>query len=191
MGFRAFIDAQILVEARPRDVLLTLAESGMFEPLWNPLVLEEMARHLPPTMTDGQRGHLIEQMNAAFPEASVEWSGFVDIDVRLAVNAKDRHVAAAALLGGADVILTEDDQFFHELRSSRLCDVQKLPEFIAYAIDTDQPRARFALIEMAIRRWGADDERDAERRLKTYFTRRGWNPDGLDATRRPRGSFHW
>lgn len=191
MAFRAFIDAQILVEARPRDVLLTLAESGMFEPLWSPLVLEEMVRNLPSGMTEEQRAHLVEQMNLAFPEASVEWSGFVDIDVRLAVNAKDRHVAAAALLGGADVILTEDDQFFHELRNSGLCDVQKLPEFVAYAIDTDQPRARFALIEMAVGRWGAADEQDAEIRLKAYFAKRGWNPDGLDATRRPRGSFHW
>lgn len=191
MGFRAFLDAQILVEARPRDVLLTLAEAGMFEPLWSALVLEEMARHLPSAITEEQRSHLVEQMNTAFPEASVQWSGLVDIEVRLAVNPKDRHVAAAALLGGADVILTEDNGFFHELRKSRLCDVQKLPEFIAYAIDTDQPRARIALIDMAINRWGADDEHDAELRLKAYFTKRGWNPDGLDATRRPRGSFHW
>jgi PIN domain len=190
VAFRAFIDAQILVEARPRDVLLTLAESGTFEPLWSQLVLEEMARHLPATMTDDHRSYLIGQMNAAFPEALVDWSGFVDIDVRLAVNAKDRHVAAAAVIGGADVILTEDDQFFQELRSSNLCDVQKLPEFIAYAIDADQPRARFALIEMATRRWGADDERDAEERLKAYFIKRGWNPDGLGATRRPRG-YRW
>lgn len=191
MGFRAFIDAQILVEARPRDVVLTLAEIGVFDPLWSLPVLEEMIRQLPPTMAPDQRDYLVEQMNQAFPEALVEWSGVVDVDVRLAVNAKDRHVASAALIGGADVILTEDGQFFRELRSSRLCDAQKLPEFIAYAIDTDQPGARRALLEMAIRGWGAEDEHDAEVRLKAYFVKRGWNPDGLDATRRPRGAIRW
>lgn len=191
MTFRAFIDAQILVEARPRDVLLTLADAGLFEPLWSPLVLEEMGRHLPATMTPEQKSRLVTAMNRAFPDASIEWSGYVEVKVRLSVNKKDRHVAAAAVVGRADVIVTADGKFFDELLSSKIIDVQKLPEFIAYAIDADQPNARVSLIDMAIRRWGAADEKDAETRLKAYFVKRGWDPSGLDAGARPRRPIAW
>lgn len=191
MSFRAFIDAQILVEARPRDVLLTLAEAGLFEPLWSPLVLEEMQRHLPPSMTGVQKGRLIDAMNGAFPDASVEWSGLVEVKVRLSVNEKDRHVVSAAIVGGADVVVTEDGQLFGELVSGKIVDAQKLPEFIAYAIDTDQPNARLALIDMAVRRWGAADAQDAETRLRAYFMKKGWDPSGLDAGLRPRRPIPW
>lgn len=191
MAFRAFIDAQVLAQARPRDVLLTLAAADLFEPLWSPLVLEEMARHLPDSMSAHQRDYLISQMEAAFPEASIQWSGFVEMEVRLAVNAKDRHLISAALVGSADVVLTEDDELFAELHRSGIIDAQKLPEFIAYAIDTDQPNARLALIDMAVRRWGAADVQDAETRLKAYFTRHGWDPGALDAGLRPRRPIRW
>jgi predicted nucleic acid-binding protein len=191
VAFRAFIDAQILVAARPRDVLLTLAEAGMFEPLWSPLVLEEMERHLPQTMTEPQRVHLLAMMQKAFPEASVEWSGVVDVNVQLAVNAKDRHVVAAAIVGRADVVLTEDQGLFEELHRSGVIDAQKLPEFIAYAIDADQPNARVALLDMAVTRWGAIDRQDAEPRLKAYFARQGWDSGALDAGLRPRRPIPW
>lgn len=190
MPFRVFIDTQILVRSRPRDVILALGECGTIDPLWSPLVLDELADPLPPGISEAQHADLVNAMNRAFPEASVNWPGLVDIQVELAVSAKDRHVAAAALYGRADVILTEDEQFLSEVRGSRLCDAQNLPELIAYAIDTDQPKARQALIEMAIRRWGASHD-DAEQRLKAYFDKNGWNPGALDATRRPRSSYRW
>lgn len=191
MSFRAFVDAQILVEARPRDVLLTLAEAGLFEPLWSPLALEEMQRHLPASVSEEQKARLVTAMNTAFPDASVQWSGLVDVKVRLSVNEKDRHVVSAAVVGGADVVVTEDDALFRELQSSKIIDAQKLPEFIAYAIDTDQPNARIALIDMAIRRWGAADEQDAETRLKAYFAKKGWDPSGMDLGLRPRRPIPW
>ncbi|WP_306362622.1 hypothetical protein [Nocardia sp. CC227C] len=50
MPFRAFLDANVLVSARLRDVLLTLAEVALYEARWSPVVLAEVERHLPSTM---------------------------------------------------------------------------------------------------------------------------------------------
>ncbi|MFK3668927.1 hypothetical protein ACI2IX_02050 [Leifsonia aquatica] len=45
-----FVDANVLVPGRWRDIVLTLAEADLFEILWSPLVLEEVDRHLPAGM---------------------------------------------------------------------------------------------------------------------------------------------
>ncbi|NYK10074.1 PIN domain-containing protein [Leifsonia naganoensis] len=181
MPFRVFVDANVLVPGRWRDIVLTLAEADLFEILWSPLVLEEVDRHLPAGMDAEARAFLFGAMNGAFPEALVEWPGAVDIDVRLDVNEKDRHVVAAALWGHADVLLTEDENLHNEVNRSHLLDAQRLPVFLTYAIDVSPTEAVAALIDMARRRWLRDpNATDSEvlERLRDYFGRHGW-PTGL------------
>ena len=97
MGFRTFIDANILVRGRWWDVLRSLADVAFFEPLWSPLALEEVGRHLPQSMRPSDRAFLFTTMNEAFPEALVQWPGAVDVTVRLQVNEKDRHIVTPVL----------------------------------------------------------------------------------------------
>jgi predicted nucleic acid-binding protein len=108
VGFRVFVDANILVSGRWRDVVLTLAEGGNCVVLWSAKVLEEVERNLPESMSPDDREALFQAVGAAFPEALVEWPGAIDVVVKLAVNSKDQHVIAAALWGHADVVLTDD-----------------------------------------------------------------------------------
>ncbi|WP_295119739.1 PIN domain-containing protein [uncultured Leifsonia sp.] len=182
MPFRVFIDANVLVPGRWRDIVLTLAEAEVCEVLWSGPVLEEVARHLPDTMTVEDREFLFEQMNAAFPDALVAWPGAVDVEVRSQVNEKDRHVVAAALWGHAEILLTEDATLHDEVLASGLLDAQHMPVFLAYAIDSAPRETTLALVEMARRRWLRDpfaNEQDVLGRLRNYFDRQGWPAGSL------------
>lgn len=65
---------------------------------------------------------------------------------------------------------------------SKLLDAQRMPVFLAYAIDSDHAIAMTALIEMARHRWLrspiATDEEVLDR-LRAYFERHGWPTDVL------------
>lgn len=159
MAYRALLDANVLVPARVRDVLLTLADIGLFIPLWSSTLLDEVARHLPDSMDAAARAALVGTMARAFPEADVEVPARVDIRIKGDVNAKDQHVVAAALLGGADVIVTEDRRLHEEIErlghgpNPLLIDAQRVDTFVGLTIDIDAPKAAVALVSMARRRW--------------------------------------
>lgn len=177
-----FIDANVLVPGRWRDIVLTLAEAEVYDVLWSEPVLEEVGRHLPGSMTAEDREFLFEQMNDAFPDALVGWPGAVDLEVRLQVNEKDRHVVAAALWGHADILLTDDATLHDEVIASGLLDAQRMPVFLAYAIDSAPREATLSLVEMARRRWLHDpfaNEQDVLDRLRAYFVRHGWPAGSL------------
>lgn len=184
MPFRAFLDANVLVGARERDVFLTLGETGVFEPLWSDGAIEEMLRHLPHSMSSEARQALLAAMTFAFPEANVRWQEFVTAEVANSVNLKDRHIVAGALWGHADVLVTNDAALRDELEKSKLVDAQAPAEFIAYAIDVDADAACESLLVMARQRWLAnsspDDAANTDRALllrisKWMSERAGWN----------------
>ncbi|MFI1913330.1 PIN domain-containing protein [Nocardia sp. NPDC020380] len=151
---RAFLDANVLVPARLRDVLLTLAEAELYEVRWSADVLTEAARHLPDSMSDPARRSLFAAMARAFPDALVQWPDSLRIDVPDLVNAKDRRVVAAAMYSNAEVLVTNDRALCGQLDGRpEFLEAQTASAFIAFTIDSDMARAGRALIEMAARRW--------------------------------------
>lgn len=180
MSFRAFLDASVLVPARWRDIILTLAECELFAPLWSERCLGEVKRHLPKSMTDHDRQFLFQMMNEAFSDALVRFPKGLEVSLDCGIiNDKDRHIVAAALLGGAELILTNDKPLVDELTKAKLINVQMMPEFLAYTIDVDPRRAVAALISMVRNRWRvAPHSTDGEivARLQTYFANQGWGP---------------
>jgi predicted nucleic acid-binding protein len=71
------------------------------------MVLAELDRNLARRgLDDKQIRHRIDQMNAAFPDALV--TGFEALIGQMANDPKDRHVLAAAVRGGAEVLVTEN-----------------------------------------------------------------------------------
>jgi hypothetical protein len=148
---RAFLDANVLVQSRVRDVLLTLADLGTYAPLWSEGVLDEVRRHLPATMSAHDGEALFQAMRRAFPEATVVWPGVVDPGLHAVINTSDHHVIAAALWARADVLLTEDKRLTAE--SASLLYVQTPDVFAAYAISVDPTVAAVSLVDMARRRW--------------------------------------
>jgi len=112
--FSALLDTCVLVPSRARDVLLEIASTGAYRPLWSSEILDEFERTLgtllgkrgtSPEETDAYLTRLFRQMKTAFPDAPVTgWEQLVPT-IELP-DPDDRHVVAAAMAGRADVIVT-------------------------------------------------------------------------------------
>lgn len=163
MTFVAFLDANVLVPARLRDVLLTVAEAGSFSPRWSRAVLEEMKRHLPESMTGEHVEALVVALESAFPEALV-LAGEVTLTPPDTINSKDLHVVAAALTCRADVLVTQDMQLINEVRTClpQAIGVQPPDLFLAYAVDVNPRLVRANLLDMMQRRWVPEHRPETE-----------------------------
>jgi predicted nucleic acid-binding protein len=100
------LDACVLLPMIPCDILLEVAEAGLFEPRWSDAILAEVERNLiakfgVPLPKAAKR---INQMNTAFPLASV--AGWQALETKMLNHPKDRHVLAAAVSAKADMIVT-------------------------------------------------------------------------------------
>lgn len=104
--FPAFLDTCVLYSATLRDTLLRIAETGAFRPQWSADVLDELRAVLvrEAGLPHERADRLIGQMRSAFPEAEVtDYLGLVDA---MTCHPKDRHVLAAAVAGGSQVLVT-------------------------------------------------------------------------------------
>ena len=105
--FPVFLDTCVLLKPYLCDTLLSVAEAGVYRPLWSPMVMAELDRNLARRGLDEKRiTHRLEQMNQAFPDALV--TGYEALIDEMANDPKDRHVLAAAVRGGAEVLVTEN-----------------------------------------------------------------------------------
>jgi len=108
MAQRVLIDACVLTPTILREIVLGAAAEGLFTPLWSARILEEWARAA--KRLDGAEGEArargdIALMRARWPAAEVAGWEAQARDISLP-DEDDVHVLAAALEGGADLILT-------------------------------------------------------------------------------------
>lgn len=105
MSFPAFFDTNVLYGALLNDFILELADRGLYRPLWSPDVLSELRRNL---VQAGESAQLVAKrlstMDTYFADASV--GGYEDLIPSMSCDPKDRHVLAAAVRGGAEVLVT-------------------------------------------------------------------------------------
>jgi predicted nucleic acid-binding protein len=105
--FPVFLDTCVLLKPYLCDTLLSIAEAGVYRPLWSPMVMAELERNLARRGLEEKRiTHRLEQMNEAFPDALV--TGYEALVDEMVNDPKDRHVLAAAVRGGAEVLVTEN-----------------------------------------------------------------------------------
>ncbi len=111
---RAVLDASVLYQEPLRSLLLWIAAEGGFEPLWSERILAETRDNLleGEVVTPQQWDHLHAAMLAAFPEASVEQRAIDAISSTMPNHEKDRHVLAAAVIGEAELLLTNNLRHF-------------------------------------------------------------------------------
>jgi predicted nucleic acid-binding protein len=114
--FSALLDTCVLVPSRARDVLLEIASTGVYRPLWSTEILAELdgtlrlllgKRGASPEETDAYLTRLFRQMETTFPDALVTGWEPVAATIQLP-DPDDRHVVAAAWAGRADVIVTDN-----------------------------------------------------------------------------------
>ncbi len=104
---KALLDACVLYPTVLREILIGVAEAGLYTPLWSDRILEEWARatvKLGPGAETVARGE-IAALRVAFPDASVSRREALEQRLWLPDPA-DVHVLAAAIAGSADVIVT-------------------------------------------------------------------------------------
>ncbi|QHC57644.1 PIN domain-containing protein [Rathayibacter sp. VKM Ac-2760] len=111
MRFPAFFDTNVLYGALLNDFVLELADRGLFRPLWSKDVLFELAKNL---VKNGEDPVLVEKrvgtMERCFADAMV--TGYDDLVPTMTNDEKDRHVLAAAVRGGAEVLVTFNTKDF-------------------------------------------------------------------------------
>lgn len=104
---KALLDANVLFPTVLREILTGAAAAGLYQPLWSERILEEWARatvKLGPGAEIMARGE-IAALRAAFPRAAVLPGTALAARLWLP-DPNDVHVLAAAVAGGADLIVT-------------------------------------------------------------------------------------
>ena len=110
---RVLIDACVLYPTVMREVVLGVAEAGLFEPRWSTRILEEWARAARKIGPEGEtiaRGE-IAAIEARFPRASVNIPQGIEARLWLP-DPNDIHVFAAAVGCSADAIMTMNAKDF-------------------------------------------------------------------------------
>jgi PIN domain-containing protein len=106
----AVLDANVLYPARLRDLFLRLAVAGHYRALWTKRILDECFNNLLADRPDIPAEHLLRTrrlMTVAVPDAVVEdYDRLID-DLHLP-DPDDRHVLAAAVTAGADLVVTSN-----------------------------------------------------------------------------------
>ncbi|SDS64915.1 PIN domain-containing protein [Pseudomonas granadensis] len=107
-SFTAVYDACVLYPAPLRDFLMWLALSGLYRARWTEEIHCEWKRNLlknRPDLSIEQLDRTSQLMDLAIPDACVD--SYEDLIVGLSLpDEDDRHVLAAAIRCGADVIVT-------------------------------------------------------------------------------------
>ncbi|MCU0907447.1 MAG: PIN domain-containing protein [Rhodobacteraceae bacterium] len=104
---KALLDACVLYPTVLREILTGVAGQGAYAPLWSARILEEWARaarKLGPVAEVQARGE-VAALRAAFPAAEVAVPEGLARRLHLP-DPDDVHVLAAAIAGGAEVIVT-------------------------------------------------------------------------------------
>ncbi len=121
MRIVAVLDACVLVPAGLRDLLLSMADVGLFRPVWQEEIEDELRRNGARLLLAGglDRGgaadaleRVVTSMNGAFPDARITSLRWRRRMVECTNDPKDRHVVAAALASSASHLVTANLRHF-------------------------------------------------------------------------------
>ena len=133
--FIVVVDANVLFPLTLRDTVLRAAAAGFYQLRWSADILDEMERNLnvkgriPPD----KAARLRSTMEGFFPEAEV--TDDAPLIAAMQNDPKDRHVAAAAVKAGAQVIATSNLKDFAPLPAG--IEAQSPDEFLCNLFDLD------------------------------------------------------
>jgi predicted nucleic acid-binding protein len=155
--FTTLLDANVLVPALARNILLSLADAELFRARWTARILDEMERGF---LRDCERLGLDDGPARASRTRKhmTEWPGFADCVVENyemlepcmpASDPDDRHVIAAVVKTKASVIVTNNVRDFpsHELQLLEI-EIKTADAFVADTIDLSPSRSLAALTKM-------------------------------------------
>jgi len=145
--FRVVVDACALYPLNLRDTLLRAAERGYFQLYWSSEILDEMHRNLVKNgvMTEDKATRSRKVLAEVFPESMVV--GYEALVPAMPNHEKDRHVAAAAVKAGAQVIVTSNLRDFAALPDG--IEAQAPDQFLIHLFDLDPDGMVELLVDQA------------------------------------------
>ena len=144
--FTVVLDANVLASGLGRNILLSLAEAGLFRPRWTDAILDETERAISKIIGDPAKAKTQrKRIEKAFPEACINGHE-IFVDGLQLKDPDDRHVVAAAIRTRAAIIVTDNLKDFDPDVLEAL-DIQclGLDDFVADQIDLAGPEAIEAL----------------------------------------------
>lgn len=157
--FSAVLDTCTLWPSLQRDVLLSFAVEGIYRPLWSDAILTELElterdklvrRGEPVDAAERRAAALIAAMRTAFDDACV--TGWEPLDGTLGLpDPDDEHVLAAAIVGGAGAIVTENLKHFRVAATPPNIHVLTPAEFASDTVAVDPGRALQAVTAVSAR----------------------------------------
>lgn len=111
--FPVILDACVLFQAAVRDTLLRLSEQRLFLCRWSDDIIQEVVRTLTSKLNVSaeKARRLVSEMEENFPDAYVP-KGYQVLIPSMTNHEKDRHVLAAAVKGGCELIVTYNQRHF-------------------------------------------------------------------------------
>ena len=147
--FTVVLDANVLGGALKRNLLLSLAEAGLFRPRWSHRILDETERAISRiTKGNANTRRQREVIERAFPDGLV--TGFETFEDKLDLpDPDDNHVLAAAIETAAAVIVTDNLKHFPSaLLKPHSIEASSTDDFIADVIDLHSYEAISAIKKM-------------------------------------------
>jgi predicted nucleic acid-binding protein len=141
-NFTALFDACVLYPAPLRDFLMNLAITDLFRAKWTKEIHDEWIRNVlknRPDLTRERLHRTRDLMNSHVRDCLV--TGYQDLIPSLTLpDIDDRHVLAAAIVAGADVIVTYNlKDFPATILEQYGIEAQHPDEFITHLIDLASP----------------------------------------------------
>lgn len=143
--FSALLDTNVLWPSLQRDFLLSLAAEGLYRPLWSEAILDEVQEHEALKLISrgslvdeatARAEYLIGQMRVVFDDAIV--FGWENLEGTCGLpDPDDEHVLAAATIGSAGVIVTENDKDFPAALLPTGLEIQSARDFPANTVSVD------------------------------------------------------
>lgn len=186
--FAVILDTCVLWPSLRRDFVLSLAVEGLYRPLWSEAILDELefheARKLVDRGTDtvaaaDRAAGLVGAMRTHFDDALV--TGWDHLDGSFGLpDRDDEHVVAAALVGGAGAIVTENIKDFPRERVPAHIQILSPAQFCADTVSvaptlalravqtiaarfTRPPMTVEEVLDMLVTRYGMDEAVDTLR----------------------------
>jgi len=149
--FVALLDANVLWSAPLRDTILRAARRDLFRPAWTEAILAEVAGSLKrrrPDLDPERIDRTVGIIHTKFPAALVE--GYEALIPIMQNDQGDRHVLAAAVRAGAQVIVTSNVRDFPAAACSPYdIDIQPPDEFLCHLWHLRPPAMAQILREQA------------------------------------------
>ena len=152
VAFIVVLNACVLYPASLRDILLRLAEVEMYDVKWSQRILDEAVDNLvdDARMSRDQAAYLMDCMNEAFEDALAPSDAVDLLEPSMTNDEKDRHVLAAAVVAGAQHIITSNlGDFPADATQPHAVEPVHPDDFLLAMLDLDVALVRWVLERQA------------------------------------------